>query len=256
MDEAFYRIKRLPPYVFAEVDAMKAAARAAGDDIIDFGMGNPDQPSPPHVVEKLVETVRNPRTHRYSNSRGVPGLRRAVAEYYGRRFNVELDPETETIVTLGSKEGLANLAMAITSPGDVVVVPNPTYPIHAFGFIISGAALRHIQVGQGIDYIGELDRAVKYSVPRPVAVVVNYPANPTAAVVDLAFYEELVAFCRRVGLYVISDLAYAEIYSTATRRRRFFRCRARRTSRSSLPPRVKLIRCRVGASVSRSAILS
>ncbi len=212
MDDAFYRIKRLPPYVFAEVNAMKAAARAAGEDIVDLGMGNPDRPSPPHVVEKLVETARNPRTHRYSNSRGVPGLRRAIAAYYGRRFNVDLDFETETIVTLGSKEGLANLAMAIASPGDVVVVPNPTYPIHAFGFIISGAALRHIRVGEGIDYIRELDRAVRYSVPPPVAVVVNYPANPTAAVTDLAFYEELVAFCRRAGLYVISDLAYAEIY--------------------------------------------
>ena len=212
MVQEFYRIKRLPPYVFAEVNAMKAEARAAGEDIIDFGMGNPDQPSPAHVVEKLIETVEDPRTHRYSNSRGIPGLRRANAAYYARRFNVDIDPETETIVTIGSKEGFANLAMAITGPGDVAIVPNPSYPIHSFGFIIAGAALRHIPVGEGVDFMAELDRAVRHSVPAPLAVVLNFPANPTAQVVDLAFYEEVVAFCRRAGIYILSDLAYAEVY--------------------------------------------
>jgi alanine-synthesizing transaminase len=212
MTQDFYRIKRLPPYVFAEVNAMKAEARAAGEDIIDFGMGNPDSATPAHVVDKLIEAVQDPRTHRYSNSRGIPGLRRAVVDYYGRRFGVDLDFETEAIVTLGSKEGFANLAMAISAPGDVVVVPNPSYPIHAYGFIIAGASLRHVPVGPGIDFLAELDRAVRYSVPAPVAVVLNFPANPTAQVVDLGFYEEVIAYCRRAGVYVISDLAYAEIY--------------------------------------------
>ena len=212
MAQDFYRIKRLPPYVFAEVNAMKADARAAGEDIIDFGMGNPDSATPAHVVEKLIEAVKDPRTHRYSNSRGIPGLRRAIANYYDRRFGVGLDFETETIVTLGSKEGFANLAMAISAPGDVVVVPNPSYPIHAYGFIIAGASLRHVPVGPGVDFMAELDRAVRYSVPAPIAVVLNFPANPTAQVVDLAFYEEVVDYCRRAGVYVISDLAYAEIY--------------------------------------------
>ena len=212
MEKEFYRIKRLPPYVFAEVNAMKAKARAAGEDIIDFGMGNPDSPTPQHIVDKLAEASRDPRTHRYSNSRGIPGLRRAFAAYYDRRFDVDLDPERETIVTLGSKEGFANLAMAITSPGDVVVVPNPSYPIHAYGFIIAGAAMRHVPVGEGVDLMAEIDRAVRQSVPSPLAVVLNFPANPTAQVVDLAFYEEVVDYCKRAGVYVISDLAYAEIY--------------------------------------------
>ncbi len=212
MTQDFYRIKRLPPYVFAEVNAMKADARAAGEDIIDFGMGNPDSATPAHVVDKLVEAVNDPRTHRYSNSRGIPGLRRAIANYYDRRFGVGLDFETEAIVTLGSKEGFANLAMAISAPGDVVVVPNPSYPIHAYGFIIAGASLRHVPVGPGVDFMAELDRAVRYSVPAPIAVVLNFPANPTAQVVDFAFYEEVVDYCRRAGIYVISDLAYAEIY--------------------------------------------
>ena len=208
----FYRVQRLPPYVFAEVNAMKAKARAAGHDIIDFGMGNPDNPTPRHVVEKLIEAVQNPRTHRYSNSRGIPGLRRAFAAYYHRRFGVEIDPEREAIVTLGSKEGFANLAMAITSPGDVVLVPNPSYPIHAYGFIIAGGALRHVPVGPGIDFLAEIERAARYSVPPPLAVILNFPANPTAHTVDLAFYEQVVDFCRRRGIYIVSDLAYAEIY--------------------------------------------
>jgi len=212
MDQTFHRIKRLPPYVFAEVNAMKASARAAGEDVIDFGMGNPDSATPQHVVDKLVEAVSDPRTHRYSTSRGIPGLRRANAAYYDRRFGVDIDPETETIVTLGSKEGFANLAQAISAPGDVIVVPNPSYPIHAYGFIIAGASLRHVPVGPGIDFLAELERAVKYSVPPPLALVLNFPANPTAMVVNLDFYDQVVRFCREHGIIIISDLAYAEIY--------------------------------------------
>ena len=212
MDQEFHRVRRLPPYVFAEVNAMKAEARAVGEDVLDFGMGNPDLPSPPHVVEKLVEAVQDPKTHRYSVSRGITGLRKANAEYYGRRFNVDIDPETETIVTLGSKEGFANLAMAITSPGDVVLVPNPSYPIHAYGFIIAGGALRHMPVGPNVDLRSELERAVRHSVPTPLALVLNFPSNPTAQVVGLNFYKEVVDFCKEHGIYILSDLAYAEVY--------------------------------------------
>ncbi len=212
MEQEFHRIKRLPPYVFAEVNDLKAKARAAGEDIIDFGMGNPDQPPPPHVIAKLVEAAQDPRTHRYSTSRGIPGLRKALAAYYQRRFGVEIDPESETCVTIGSKEGLANLAQAITSPGDIILVPNPSYPIHAFGFIIAGAAIRSMPAGTGFDFMAQLERAVKHSVPKPTALVLNYPANPTAEVVGLDFYADVVDFCRRHGIYVISDLAYAEVY--------------------------------------------
>ncbi|OSQ48378.1 LL-diaminopimelate aminotransferase [Thalassospira alkalitolerans] len=219
MSQEFHRIKRLPPYVFAEVNAMKAAARRAGEDIIDFGMGNPDPATPQHIVDKLVETVQNPRTHGYSMSRGIPGLRKALSAYYGRRFGVDIDPETETVVTLGSKEGLANLAAAITSPGDIILVPNPSYPIHAFGFIIAGAALRHIPMGydeQGEfnakSFMEQLHRAVKHSVPKPSAVVLNFPSNPTSLVVDLDFYKEVVDFCRAQEIYILSDIAYSEIY--------------------------------------------
>jgi alanine-synthesizing transaminase len=212
MESEFYRIRRLPPYVFAEVNRMKARARAAGEDIIDLGMGNPDQPTPKHIVDKMIETARDPRAHRYSQSRGIPGLRRALAGYYARRFGVELDPETEVIATLGSKEGIANLAQAITTPGDIILVPNPSYPIHPYGFILAGAAVRHIPVGDGSDFFTSLARAVRHSVPTPLALVLNYPSNPTAEVVDLDFYREVVAFCRKHGIYVISDIAYAEIY--------------------------------------------
>lgn len=217
MIDEFHRIKRLPPYVFAEVNAMKAAARAAGDDIIDFGMGNPDSPTPQHIVDKLCETVQDPKAHRYSQSRGIPGLRRALAGYYDRRFGVELDPESEAIVTLGSKEGLANLAMAITSPGDVVLVPNPSYPIHHFGFIIAGAAIRSLPANVSTpedraDFMAALDRAVHHSIPKPVALVLNFPSNPTAQTVGLDFYEEVVGFCRAHDIYILSDIAYAEIY--------------------------------------------
>jgi len=212
MSEEFYRIKRLPPYVFTEVNALKAKARAAGRDVIDLGMGNPDGPTPPHIVAKLVEAVQNPRTHGYSVSRGITGLRRACAGYYARRFGVDLDPEREVIVTLGSKEGLANLAQAITAPGDIVLVPNPCYPIHAFGFIMAGASVRHVPVGPQIDFVGELKKAVQHSIPPPLAIVLNFPANPTAQTVDLDFYGEIVTFCRRHNIIVLSDLAYAELY--------------------------------------------
>jgi alanine-synthesizing transaminase len=212
MTEEFHRIRRLPPYVFAEVNAAKARARAAGQDIIDLGMGNPDSPTPPHIVAKLVETVQDPRTHRYSTSKGIPGLRRALAGYYLRRFDVRLDPETEVIATLGSKEGLANLASAITSPGDTILVPNPSYPIHQFGFIIAGASVRSVPAEPGEAMLAALDRAVRHSVPKPTALIVNFPSNPTAYLADLAFYRELVGFARRHEIWILSDLAYAEIY--------------------------------------------
>jgi alanine-synthesizing transaminase len=208
----FHRIRRLPPYVFAEVNAMKAAARAAGEDIIDFGMGNPDGATPPPIVDKLIEAVRNPRTHRYSTSRGIPGLRRAQAAYYQRRFGVALDPESEIVVTLGSKEGLANLAQAITAPGDVILAPNPSYPIHPYGFIIAGAAIRHVPLVPAADLMKELAHAVEHSVPPPTAIVLNFPSNPTGHVVDLEFYREVVSFARRRDILLLSDLAYAEIY--------------------------------------------
>jgi alanine-synthesizing transaminase len=212
MQSEFHAIRRLPPYVFAEVNAMKARARSAGEDIIDFGMGNPDFPTPKHIVDKLTEAAQDPRTHRYSESRGIKGLRRALAGYYGRRFGVDIDPETEVVVTIGSKEGLANLAGAITSPGDVILVPNPSYPIHQFGFIIAGAAVRNIPVAADGDLLAALHRAVKHSVPKPTAVLLNYPNNPTAELATLDFYAEVVNFCRQQEIYVLSDLAYAEIY--------------------------------------------
>ena len=212
MPEEFHRIRRLPPYVFAEVNQAKARARAAGEDIIDLGMGNPDGPTPPHIVAKLVEAVQDPRTHRYSTSKGIPGLRRALAGYYYRRFGVGLDPESEIIATLGSKEGLANLAAAITSPGDTILVPNPSYPIHQFGFIIAGASVRSVPAAPDEEMLRVLDRAVRHSVPKPTALIVNYPSNPTAMIADLDFYREIVAFARRHEIFVLSDLAYAEIY--------------------------------------------
>ena len=212
MNDDFYRIRRLPPYVFAEVNAMKAAARSAGQDIVDLGMGNPDGAPAPHVIEKLVEVARDPNAHGYSASRGIAGLRKAQAGYYARRFGVELDPESEVVVTLGSKEGLANLAQAITAPGDVVLAPNPSYPIHTFGFIIAGAAIRSIPAAPGPDFFRRLEHAVAYTVPKPSVLVMGYPSNPTAYVADLAFYEEVVRFARKHRLWVISDLAYSEIY--------------------------------------------
>jgi alanine-synthesizing transaminase len=212
MSEEFYRIKRLPPYVIAEVNAMRAAARARGEDIIDLGMGNPDLPPPQHVIDKLCEVARKPDAHGYSASKGIPGLRKAQANYYGRRFGVDIDPETEIVVTLGSKEGLANLAQAITAPGDVVLAPNPSYPIHTFGFIIAGATIRSVPTTPDEHYWESLDRAMKFTVPRPSVLVVGYPSNPTAEVVDLAFYERLVAWAKENKVWVLSDLAYSELY--------------------------------------------
>jgi alanine-synthesizing transaminase len=212
MPEEFHRIRRLPPYVFAEVNSAKAKARAASEDIVDLGMGNPDSPTPPHIVAKLVESVQDPRTHRYSMSKGIPGLRKALAGYYARRFAVKLDPETEVVATLGSKEGLANLAQAIASPGDTILVPNPSYPIHQFGFLIAGATARTIPYTPDDAMLEAITRAVKHSVPKPTALIVNFPSNPTALLASREFYRELVAIARRHELFVLSDLAYAELY--------------------------------------------
>jgi len=211
--QEFHRIKRLPPYVFEEVNRLKAAARADGADIIDFGMGNPDMPTPQHIVDKMIEAVSNPKTNRYSASRGIPGLRRAQAAYYERRFGVKLNPDTQVVATLGSKEGFANMAQAITAPGDVILVPNPTYPIHEFGFIISGGSLRHLSVSTNSEeFLQNVDRAVRHSIPKPIALVLNFPANPTALVADLDFYSEVVTYAKRNDLILLSDIAYAEIY--------------------------------------------
>jgi alanine-synthesizing transaminase len=217
MRDEFDRIKRLPPYVFAEVNKLKAELRAKGKDIIDFGMGNPDMPTPKHIREKLKEAVEKPGTGRYSTSRGITGLRKAQASYYKRRFNVDLDPENEVVVTLGSKEGLANLAQAITSPGDIILSPNPSYPIHPYGFIIAGASLRHLPaMDEGVFnpnlYLERLDRSIRESVPAPVALIVSFPSNPTAQVASIDFYEEVVKIALKYGTYILSDLAYAEIY--------------------------------------------
>jgi len=217
MSDEFDSIKRLPPFVFAEVNRLKAELRSQGKDIIDFGMGNPDMPTPKHIREKLKETVEKPGTGRYSSSKGIPGLRKAQSAYYKRRFNVDLDPENEVIVTLGSKEGLANLAQAITSPGDIILSPNPSYPIHPYGFIIAGASLRHLPaMDEGIFnpdlYLERLENSIKDSVPAPVALIVSFPSNPTAQVVSLEFYKELVKIALKYNVYILSDLAYAEIY--------------------------------------------
>ncbi|WP_297103758.1 LL-diaminopimelate aminotransferase [uncultured Devosia sp.] len=212
MSEVFHRIRRLPPYVFEHINPIKAKARAEGVDIIDLGMGNPDLPTPEHIVNKLKETVLDPRTHRYSTSKGIPGLRKAQASYYGRRFGVKLNPDTQVVATLGSKEGFANMAQAITAPGDVVLVPNPTYPIHSFGFIMSGGVVRSMPADPNEDFMRSLDRAVRHSIPKPIALVLNYPANPTAYTADLDFYTEVVKYCKANDIFILSDLAYSEIY--------------------------------------------
>ena len=210
--EEFHKVRRLPPYVFEQVNRLKASARAKGADIIDLGMGNPDLPTPKAIVDKLVDVVRDPRTHRYSSSRGIPGLRRAQANYYGRRFGVKLNPDTQVVATLGSKEGFANMAQAITAPGDVILCPNPTYQIHAFGFIMSGGVIRSMQVEPDDGFIPALERAIKHSIPKPLALIMNYPSNPTAYVATLDFYKDVVAFARKHDIIILSDLAYAEIY--------------------------------------------
>ncbi|MEZ5856045.1 MAG: LL-diaminopimelate aminotransferase [Hyphomicrobiaceae bacterium] len=208
----FHRIKRLPPYVFAEVNRLKAEARANGADIIDLGMGNPDLAVPKHIRDKLTETVGKPRTDRYSASKGIPGLLRAQAAYYGRRFGVKLKPETQVVATLGSKEGFANMAQAITAPGDVVLVPNPSYPIHAFGFLMAGGVIRSVPSEPTPEFFTALERAVIHSIPKPIAVVVCYPANPTAFTASIDFYRDLVQFAKKHDIIILSDLAYAEVY--------------------------------------------
>ncbi len=210
--EEFHKVRRLPPYVFEQVNRLKATARSRGADIIDLGMGNPDLPTPKAIVDKLCEVVRDPRTHRYSSSRGIPGLRRAQASYYARRFGVKLDPDTQVVATLGSKEGFANMAQAITAPGDVVLCPDPTYPIHAFGFIMSGGVIRSLQVEPDDGFIPALERGVRHSIPKPLALILNYPSNPTALVASLDFYKDVVAFAKKNDIIILSDLAYSEIY--------------------------------------------
>ncbi len=210
--EEFYRIKRLPPYVFETVNRAKAVARNQGADIVDLGMGNPDLPAPQHVIDKLKETLGKPRTDRYSSSKGIPGLRRAQAAYYARRFGVKLNPDTQVVTTLGSKEGFANVAQAITAPGDVVLVPDPSYPIHAFGFLMAGGVIRSVPSDPTPSFFSTLERAITHSIPKPIAVVVCYPSNPTAHVADLDFYKELVPFAKKHGIFILSDLAYAEVY--------------------------------------------
>ncbi len=208
----FHRIRRLPPYVFEEVNKLKARLRADGVDIIDFGMGNPDMPTPKHIVDKLIETARDPKSGRYSASKGIPGLRKAMANYYDRRFGVKLNPDTEVISTLGSKEGFANLAQALTAPGDTVICPNPAYPIHAYGFIMAGGVIRHVPALSPEDYLAGISRAMKHSAPPPSVVIVSYPSNPTAQWVGLDFYKDVVALAKKHELLVLCDIAYSEIY--------------------------------------------
>ncbi|MGR9045745.1 MAG: alanine transaminase [Gammaproteobacteria bacterium] len=209
--EQFHRISRLPPYVFNIVNELKAKARAAGEDIIDFGMGNPDQPTPEHIVHKLIESAQREDTHRYSVSKGIPRLRRAICNWYKNRFDVDLDPETEAIVTIGSKEGLAHLALATLGPGDVVLVPNPAYPIHPYGVVIAGADVRHVPLVPGVDFFEELHKAIVDSWPKPKMLILNFPGNPTTQCVDLAFFENIVAVAREHNIWVVQDIAYADI---------------------------------------------
>ena len=211
MESKFQRIERLPPYVFNIIGDLKQRARAEGADVIDFGMGNPDQATPGHIVDKLTETAQRPDTHRYSQSRGIPRLRKAICDWYRRRYAVELDPETEAIVTLGSKEGLAHLALATTGPGDAVLVPNPSYPIHPYGFVIAGADIRHVPMLDEGQFLGELELAIRNSWPTPRMLVLNFPSNPTTYCVELDFYQKIVAVAREYGIWVVQDLAYADL---------------------------------------------
>ena len=211
MNQQFQRIERLPPYVFNIIGELKQQARARGEDIIDFGMGNPDQPTPQHIVDKLKETVDRGDTHRYSQSKGIPRLRKAMCDWYASRYDVDLDPETEAIVTLGSKEGLAHLALATTGVGDAILVPNPSYPIHPYGFVISGADLRHVPMTEDGDFFEELDKAIRNTYPRPKMLVLNFPSNPTGDCVELDFFEKVVAVAREHKIWVVHDLAYADL---------------------------------------------
>jgi alanine-synthesizing transaminase len=209
--EEFPRIKRLPPYVFNVTGELKLAARRRGEDVVDFSMGNPDQPTPQHIVDKLIETVQRPDTHRYSVSKGIPRLRRAICNWYQARYGVELDPDSEAIVTIGSKEGIAHLALATLDTGDIVLVPNPSYPIHIYGPVIAGADIRHVPMHSGVDFFESLERAVRDSYPKPKLLIVNFPSNPTTQCVELPFFERLVAVAREHHIYVVHDLAYADI---------------------------------------------
>lgn len=211
LNEEFPRIRRLPPYVFSIVNDLKAEARARGEDIVDFGMGNPDQPTPRHIVDKMVEATQRPDTHRYSMSRGIPRLRRAICRWYADRFAVELDQESEAIVTIGSKEGLAHLALATLGPGDAVLVPNPAYPIHPYGVVIAGAEIRHVPLIPGVDFFSELEKGIRDTWPRPKMLILNFPGNPTGQCVELDFFERVVDICRENGIWVVHDLAYADI---------------------------------------------
>jgi alanine-synthesizing transaminase len=211
MQDQFQRIQRLPPYVFNIIGELKQQARARGEDIIDFGMGNPDQPTPKHIVEKMKETADRGDTHRYSQSKGIPRLRKAICDWYQQRYQVTLDPQTEAIVTLGSKEGLAHLAMACTGPGDAILVPNPSYPIHPYGFVIAGADIRHVPMNSDIGFFAELEHAIKNSFPKPKMLVLNFPANPTTECVELEFFERVVAIAKEHEIWVVQDLAYADI---------------------------------------------
>lgn len=211
MQAEFPRIQRLPPYVFNIVNELKASARARGEDIVDFGMGNPDRPTPRHIVDKLVEVAERPDTHRYSQSRGIPRLRRAITQWYARRYDVQLDPETQAIVTIGSKEGLAHLALATLGPGDAVLVPNPAYPIHPYGVVIAGADIRHVPLIPGVDFFAELEGAIRNTWPRPKMLILNFPANPTTRCVELDFFHRVVGICQEHGIWIVHDLAYADI---------------------------------------------
>lgn len=211
MATEFPRIERLPPYVFNQVNELKSAARQRGEDIVDFGMGNPDQPTPAHIVAKLVEVAQRNDTHRYSVSRGIPRLRRAISRWYGTRYDVDIDPENEAIVTIGSKEGLAHLALATIDRGDGVLVPNPAYPIHPYGFVIAGADIRHVPIGPDIDFFAELEAAIRNSWPKPKMLLLNFPANPTTQCVELDFFERIIDIARENKIYVVHDLAYADL---------------------------------------------
>ena len=211
MDTNFPRVNQLPPYVFDEIGTLKAAARQAGEDIIDFGMGNPDQPTPDNIVEKLRESVLKTSTHRYSQSKGIPRLRKSICDWYERNYSVTLDPDTEAVVTMGSKEGLGHLALATLDKGDAVLVPNPSYPIHPYGFVIAGADIRHVPIGEDIDFFSELENAVKNSFPKPKMLVLNFPGNPSTECVDIEFFEKIVKFAKEHEIWVVQDLAYADI---------------------------------------------